>query len=178
MLFSWWPLLVAVLLVVVVVRRWRGEPLDLKDAVAAPTILLLLGGREILQIQPTTVDIIWLVVLAVVGLLFGAARSASTIIEWRGGRLIQRYRGRTFALLLASLVVGGALGLLAQQLGMHPQARPMPFTIGIGLAGEAVITLLRAARRGVPMPWSERLSALTLRYRDAANGPLLHRVRR
>lgn len=151
---TWWPLLAIALLAIVVVRRTRGEPLDLKDAVATPVVLLVIGGRAIVDVEPTVADLTWLTILSAVSLCFGAARSATTIIERRGEILVQRYRWTTFALLLGSLVVGAALGLLAQQLGMHEDARPLTFTIGVGLAGEGAITLIRGARRGAPMPWS------------------------
>ena len=77
LLKTWWPVLVLILLVVVVVRRIRGEPLDLKDAIAAPVVLLLIGGRSIAAMELTTVDAVWLVVLSVVSLSFGVARSSS-----------------------------------------------------------------------------------------------------
>lgn len=154
MLETWWPVLVVVLLIGLVVRRIRGEPLDLKDALASPAIFLLIGGRTIVEAHPTTVDVLWLIGLSIVGLGFGAARAGTTIIERRGETYFQRYRWKTFAWLVGSLIVGGGLGLLAQQLGMHEEARPLTFTLGVGLAGESAITLLRAARRGVPMPRS------------------------
>ena len=53
------------------------------------------------------------------------------------------------------MLVGAVLGQLAQQFGMHEAARPLTFTIGVGLAGEGAITLIRAARRGIEMPWKE-----------------------
>lgn len=154
LLKTWWPLLVVVLLIAVVVRRIRGEPLDLKDAIALPVVLLVVGGRAIADVQLTIIDMVWLTLLSLVSLCFGAARSTTTVIERRGDVFVQRYRWMTFVLLIVSLVVGAALGLLAQHLGMHEEARPLTFTIGLGLAGEGGITLIRAARRGAPMPWS------------------------
>lgn len=154
LLRTWWPLLVVVLLVVVVVRRVRGEPLDLKDAIVSPVILLVLGVRSLLEFQPSATDLAWLALLSAVSAGFGALRSASTVIECRDGMFIQRYRWTTFALLVASLVVSAGLGLLAQQLGMHEDARPLTFTIGVGLAAEGAITLLRAVKKGAPVPWS------------------------
>lgn len=155
MLNTWWPLLVVVLLVVVVVRRVRGEPLDLKDAIASPVIMIVLGVRALTEVEPTVVDVAWVIALSVVSIAFGAARSASTVIEWRGEVVIQRYRWTTFALLVASLVAGAGLGLLAQQFGMHAEARPLTLTIGVGLAGEGLITLVRGRKYGLPMPWTQ-----------------------
>lgn len=152
-LINWWPLLVVALLVILVVRRIRGEPLDLKDAVVTPLILITIGTHMIVQIGPTAVDLMWLAILTAVSLGFGAARSATIVIERRGDWYVQRYRWTTFALLLGSLIVSAALGMLAQRLGMHEEARPLTFTIGLGLAGEGAITLVRAARRGIEMPW-------------------------
>lgn len=146
LLNNYWPVLAGILLAVVVVRRLRGEPLDLKDALASPAILLFLGLRGIAEAHPTSVDLAWLAALSVVSILFGAARSATTVIERRNDQLIQRYRWRTFGLMVGSLVASLGLGLLAQRMGMHEAARPLTFSIGIGLAGESAVTLLRAAR--------------------------------
>lgn len=152
-LIQWWPLLVVVALVAVVVRRTRGEPLDLKDAAVTPLVLLAIGTYTISQVNPTRIDLAWLTALSAVSLGFGAARSTTVVIERRGQGYVQRYRWTTFALLAASLVVGAGLGLLAQRFGMHEAARPLTFTIGVGLAGEGAITLIRAAKRGIEMPW-------------------------
>lgn len=166
MLIRWWPLLIVVLLVILVVRRIRGEPLDLKDAAVTPLILLAIGTHTIVQVGPTTVDLVWLTGLSVVSLGFGAARSATIVIERRGEGFVQRYRWTTFALLVTSLLVGAALGMLAEHFGMHDQARPLVFTIGVGLAGEGAITLIRAARRGIEMPWKGLARTLRGRLLD------------
>ena len=155
MLNRWWLLLVLALLIVVVVRRIKGEPLDLKDAAVTPLVLLGIGTHMIVEVDPTAIDLAWLAGLSLVSLGFGAARSATIVIERRGEGFVQRYRWTTFALLVASLLVGAGLGQLAQQFGMHEAARPLTFTIGVGLAGEGAITLIRAARRGIEMPWKE-----------------------
>lgn len=152
-LINFWTLLVVVLLAVLVVRRIRGEPLDLKDAAVTPVVLLAIGVHTLVQVGPTAVDLAWLAGLCAVSLGFGAARSATIVIERRRDGLIQRYRWSTFALLVASLVIGAGLGQLAVHLGMHEEARPLVLTIGVGLAGEGVITLARAAKHGVEMPW-------------------------
>ena len=152
-LIQFWPSLVVVLLVVLVVRRTRGEPLDLKDAAVTPVVLLAIGAHMLVQFGPTGVDLVWLAALSAISLGFGAARSATIVIERRGDGYVQRYRWATFALLAASLVIGAGLGQLALHMGMHPEARPLVLTIGVGLAGEGVITLIRAARHGVEMPW-------------------------
>lgn len=166
LLNDWWPLLVIAVLIVVVVRRLRGEPLDLKDTVVAPLVLLAIGTKMIIDVSPTPIDLIWLAALSLVGIGFGAARAATIVIERRDGQLIQRYRWTTFALLVASLIVGAALGLVAQQFGMHEEAKPMTFTIGLGLAGEGMVTLLRAARRGAEMPWAGLAEDARERLRD------------
>src|SRR5699024_12270012 len=117
MLKTWWPVLVVVLLIVVVVRRIRGEPLDLKDAIVLPVVLLVIGGRAIGDVDLTTVDTVWLTLLSVVCVCFGAARSATTVIYRLEGVFIQRYRCTIFVLLLSLIVVVGCLVLLALHLG-------------------------------------------------------------
>lgn len=149
-----WPLLVAVTLIIVVIRRVRGEPLDLKDAAVTPIVLLAIGTSMLTHVALTAIDLTWLAGLSAISLAFGMARSMTIAIEHRGEQLVQRYRWTTFALLLASLAVGAGLGQLAQHFGMHEAARPLIFTIGIGLAGEGVISLVRAYQRGAEMPWN------------------------
>lgn len=152
-LTQFWPLLIVVPLVVLVVRRIRGEPLDLKDAMVTPIVLLAIGTHMIIQVAPTAIDLAWLAGLSVISLAFGVARSVTIVIERRGDEFVQRYQWTTFALLLTSLAVGAVLGLLAQHFGMHEEARPLTFTIGLGLGGEGAVTLIRAAQRGIEMPW-------------------------
>src|SRR5690606_29466670 len=127
-----------------------------RDTALSPVILLAIGTRSLLEFDPSAIDLVWLTALSLISLGFGALRAASTVIERRGGQFIQRYRWTTFALMIASLVVCAGLGLLAQRFGMHEEARPLTFTIGIGLAGEGAITLIRAARKGAPVPWSSK----------------------
>lgn len=79
---------------------------------------------------------------------------------------MQRYRWTTFLLLVGSLVASAVLGAVAQSLGMHEEARPLSFTIGLGLAGEAVITMIRAAKLGAPMPWANAPEELRERLRE------------
>lgn len=48
--------------------------------------------------------------------------------------------------------------MLAVRFGMHDmheEARPLTLSLGLGPAGEGAITLLRANRRGVRMPWTD-----------------------
>ena len=54
--------------------------------------------------------------------------------------------------LVAGRCGAGAAGAAVRH---HEAARPLTFTIGVGLAGEGAITLIRAARRGIEMPWKE-----------------------
>ena len=145
---QWWPALVVVAVVVVVVRRFRGEPLDLKDAVVAPAVLLFLGGRTLVEIDLTPTDVLWLVITGFVGVAAGAVRATTTRLTGPPHALVQHYTWRTLVVWVVSLAASGGLGLVAGQLGMHEEARPVTLSIGLSLLGEAAVTLWRARRRG------------------------------
>jgi len=145
---QWWPALVVVAVVVVVVRRFRGEPLDLKDAVVAPAVLLFLGGRTLVEIDLTPTDVLWLAITGLVGVATGAVRATTTRLTGPPHALVQHYTWHTLVVWVASLAASGGLGLVAGELGMHEEARPVTLSIGLSLLGEAAVTLWRAHRRG------------------------------
>ncbi|MEU4704578.1 hypothetical protein [Nonomuraea dietziae] len=134
----------------VVVRRMIGEPLNARDVYLAPLVLIGLGIHALTGVALTPVDVLWLVISGLVALGFGAMRASTTGLFAREGVLWQRYTWRTLVVWVVSAAASIGVGLLATRYGLHEQARPMSLSIGVGLAGEALVTAVRARAVGVP----------------------------
>ena len=136
--------LIAGAVVAVVVKRAIGEPLNARDLVTPPLVLLAPGGCELSKADLGAVDYLWLVVGSLVGLSMGVLRGSSVHLFTRDGVRWQRYTGRTFAYWALSIAVNGAVGYAASA---YTDARPMTLTIGVGLLGELIPI---AVRGGLP----------------------------
>lgn len=146
-----WLFAVAVLAVVgyVIVRRLSGEPLNARELFGPPVILTAPGGYQLTTAAGlTAADYAWAVGGVAIGVGFGALRGSTVRLFVKDGVLWQRYTGRTFVVWIGSLVASGGFALLAKVAGMHPQARPIVLSIGIGLLGEMAVTGLRALASG------------------------------
>ncbi|GAB1509300.1 DUF1453 domain-containing protein [Actinophytocola sp. KF-1] len=134
-----------------IVRRTIGEPLNARDLFGTPVVLLAVGGYSLAKVPEVTgVDIAWLTGTSLVALALGVWRGTTVRLMVKDGALWQRYPARTYLVWAVSLVVNGGLGFLATHAGMHPDARPMTLSIGVGLLGEAVAVGVRALATGVP----------------------------
>ncbi|MEV4823425.1 DUF1453 domain-containing protein [Micromonospora sp. NPDC049274] len=140
--------IIVLALIVVVVKRLVGEPLNRRDLWAPPVILTTIGLYTLLRADGLrTADYAWLVGGCVLGLTLGHLRGSFVVVYEKRGFLWQRYRGRTFAAIVGTLVVMLGYGLLADQLGMRAAARPIHLTLGISFIGEA----LAVTRRGIAL---------------------------
>ncbi|MEU3628546.1 DUF1453 domain-containing protein [Amycolatopsis coloradensis] len=161
---TWLLIALAVAVVIaIVVRRLRGEPLVARDVFGAPVILLGFGVYGLTKLDAFTfTDGLWLVLGSAVGCGLGAVRAATTKLFERDGVLWLRYTGWTFGVWVLSLLVNFGIGFLATMAGAHPDARPVTLSIGVSLLGEALVLGMRAKTTGLPYaPSSE--SALSRR---------------
>ncbi|MFF4161456.1 DUF1453 domain-containing protein [Streptomyces sp. NPDC001678] len=143
--------LIAAGAVAVVVKRLRGEPLNARDLFAAPLILTGLGAWTLWKAEGIGVaDTVWVAAGALLGVSLGAVRGLTIQVFEKEGVLWQRYTGRTFAVMAVSALLSLGFGLLASRMGMHPQARPVQLSIGIGFLGEALAVGARGLMTGVP----------------------------
>ncbi|MDQ3786383.1 MAG: DUF1453 domain-containing protein [Actinomycetota bacterium] len=161
-----------------IVRRMIGEPLNARDLVGAPVVLLAVGGYSLAKVPDVTVvDVAWLAGSSLVGLALGVWRGATVRLMVKNGVLWQRYPARTYLVWLVSLVVNGGVGFLATHGGMQADARPMTLSIGVGLLGEAAAVGLRALATGLPFsPESrdgQRESASRTDFRQLGGQPAL-----
>ncbi|WP_216205028.1 DUF1453 domain-containing protein [Amycolatopsis aidingensis] len=145
--------LVVVLVVVVgfaIVRRFLGEPLTAREVFVLPLVLLGIGGFGLREVAVTGTDVLWLGIGGLAGCGVGYLRGRTVRLFRRDGVLWQRYTGWTVLVWVVSIVVNSGIGLLAEQCGMNPDARPLPLLIGISLLGEMACVALRARALGVP----------------------------
>ncbi|KWT60486.1 hypothetical protein ADL21_18415 [Streptomyces albus subsp. albus] len=161
--------LIAAVLVLVIVRRLKGEPVHVRELFAGPVVLTGLGIAFIAKADNVTgTDLAWVTPGAFLGLALGAVRGCLVHLGERDGALWQRYTGRTFAVVIASLLVSAGYDILAEHMGMHPYARPTQLTIGVSFLGESLLIYFRARRTGTPFaPESGRspLDSLVRRLR-------------
>ncbi|WP_433213464.1 hypothetical protein [Microtetraspora malaysiensis] len=137
---SIWPMIVALLVIGVVVKRFVGEPLNARDLFGPPVVLLAIG------VSNATWGV-WTVVGCVVGLLFGALRGLTLRLFVKQGHLWQRYTLWTVLVWIISAAVNFGISLVS---GMPEHARPIALTIGVSLLGEALMLGLRALDTGRP----------------------------
>ncbi|MET8544714.1 DUF1453 domain-containing protein [Kitasatospora sp. NPDC004799] len=143
--------LIAVVVVVVVIRRLRGEPLNARDLFAPPVLLTGLGVWAVARRQGLGAsDYGWIAAGAVLGVALGAVRGATIRVYEREGVLWQRYTGRTFLVAAVSLAVMAGFAALAARFGLASDARPVQLSIGVGFLGEALVVGWRGISSGTP----------------------------
>lgn len=145
-----WTALIAAGVVVVIVRRFRGEPLTLRDLCGPPLILLGIGTYELTKVDVLDPrDVLWTVGAALVGVALGGVRGTTTVLFVRGGHLWQKYTVGTVLVWVVSLGINAGVGWLAATVGgMHAEARQITLSVGAGLLGEMVVVGARALRTG------------------------------
>jgi hypothetical protein len=145
-------LAIPALVVVVVIRRLRGEPLNARELLGPPVILTGIGAWSVAKEAGVLagIDIGWLVGGSVLGFVLGALRGRAVTLFEREGVAWQRYTGRTFLVAVGGFVVMAGFGYLAARAGMHEDARPVTLSIGISYLGESAAVALRGLATGLP----------------------------
>jgi hypothetical protein len=135
--------LIVLALIVVVVRRVIGEPVDLRDLWVPPVVLTAIGTWILVRTDGLgAADLAWATGGLMLGFGLGLVRGAFVVVTDDGG-LRQRYTWRTFAALVVTLLVAGGYAVLAGRLGMSPGARPVQLSIGVSFLGEALAVTRR-----------------------------------
>lgn len=142
---------VVVAVVVIVVKRFLGEPLNARDLAVPPLVLVGIGIYTLTRVgQLSGSEIGWIAVGSVVGLALGAVRGTTVRLFNRDGVLWQRYSGWTVGVWVVSFAVSAGLGHLATGAGVREEARPLTLSIGVSLLGELATLGKRALSSGVP----------------------------
>ncbi|WP_174567671.1 DUF1453 domain-containing protein [Nocardia altamirensis] len=148
--------------IVLIVKRFLGEPVDARDTFVTPLILVGIGIYSVAHVDNlTATDISWLIIGGLVGIAFGALRGTTTILFARDGHLWQRYTVKTLVVWATSAAAGFAVTLLGSTMGMHPDARPITLSLGVGMLGEMLTLGLRALATGIPFAPDKRATAPT-----------------
>ncbi|MCK7621829.1 DUF1453 domain-containing protein [Streptomyces sp. RS10V-4] len=143
--------IIVALVVVIVIKRLIGEPVTLRDLFAAPVILTGIGIWSLTKVEELTgTDLAWVTAGTLLGGALGALRGATIQLTGKKGALWQRYTGRTFLAVIASLVVMAGFGVLAAKMGMHEGARPLQLSLGISFLGESLVVGRRGMTSGIP----------------------------
>lgn len=144
-------LLIAALVVYAVARRMAGRPLIAKDVYVPPVALVGIGVHSLPALDLTALDLFWLAITAVIGVVFGALRAATTRIFPKDGVLWQRYTWKTLVVWAVTFAISFGVAALALASGMREEVRSIPLSIGVGLLGEALVILARSRRSGAPL---------------------------
>ncbi|NUT40373.1 MAG: DUF1453 domain-containing protein [Thermoactinospora sp.] len=144
-------LLIATLVVYSVATRLVGRPLVAKDVYVPPVVLVGIGLHGLLKLDLTALDLFWLTLTAVIGVVFGALRAATTRVFPKDGVLWQRYTWKTLVVWAVTFAISFGVGALAIAAGMHEEVRSIPLSIGVGLLGEALVILARSRAASTPL---------------------------
>ncbi|MFI6042139.1 hypothetical protein ACIA8C_10925 [Nocardia sp. NPDC051321] len=151
--------------IVLIVKRFMGEPVDARDTFVTPLILVGIGVYSVTKVEDLSgIDIVWLVIGGVVGIAFGAVRGTTTVLFERDGHLWQRYTVKTLVVWGASVATGFGVSVLGATMGMHHDAKPITLSIGIGMLGEMLTLGLRALSTGVPFAPDKKAAARSNTY--------------
>ncbi|WP_433660560.1 hypothetical protein ACQPW1_47900 [Nocardia sp. CA-128927] len=146
--------------IVLIVKRFMGEPVDARDTFVTPLILVGIGVYSVTKVENLSgIDIVWLVIGGVVGIAFGAVRGTTTVLFARDGHLWQRYTVKTLVVWGTSVAVGFGISLLGSTMGMHHDAKPITLSIGISMLGEMLTLGLRALSSGIPFAPDKKAAA-------------------
>jgi hypothetical protein len=156
--------LIAALVVLLIGRRFAGQPLRAQSLVI-PVGLTVWGGYQLAGQHVTATDIGFLLGCAVLGVASGAARGVTVRLYPRDGHLWMRYRWLTLVVWAASIVL--RIGLVAggHLIGVRlSSSSTILLTFGISLIAEAGVIAARAARTGLPYaPGQRSLAGVRLR---------------
>ncbi|QHC20361.1 DUF1453 family protein [Streptomyces sp. GS7] len=143
--------IIVVLVIAVVIKRRIGEPVNARELFGAPVILTGIGVMSLVKMTGVTgTDYAWVVSGAVLGAALGALRGTTIELTDRNGALWQRYTGRTFLVMVGSLVAMAGFNVLAVRMGMHEGARPVQLSLGVSFLGESLVVGRRGMLSGIP----------------------------
>jgi hypothetical protein len=142
-------LAVAVLVLVLVARRFAGQPLR-----SRPLVLpLAITGYGLFQLRTMhfgVVDLTFLAIEVVFSVGVGAIRGLTTQLYERAGQLWQRYRWTTLLAWLALIGVRIGLGFAGRAAGVDIVTSSILLVLGLSLVAEALVVQQRVQRRYSP----------------------------
>lgn len=175
-------LIAAVLVVLMIVKRLAGQPVQVKRMILMPVILIAVGGYQLVKNGDALTGVMWisLVATGLVSLGVGAARGATIRLYERDGTLWQKYTPLTFLVWAGAFVARFAVRFAVSLLAGGSQLDPgmyrhlfdhsgsggsagtalmltMVVTSGLGFLGETLVLGSRVLRAGVPLATSDQI---------------------
>jgi hypothetical protein len=158
-----WILLIAAIVVLVIGRRFAGEPLRAKSLII-PLALTVWGLSQLRGQHLDAADLALLIVEGVVGLGLGALRGLTIRIYQRDGHLWMRYRWATLGVWVASIAVRFGFVFGAHLVGVHLSGNVASLVpLGASLLAESAVVAQRATRTGIPFAPDRRRRLTDLR---------------
>ncbi|WP_433206585.1 hypothetical protein ACQP00_39800 [Dactylosporangium sp. CS-047395] len=152
-------LLIAVAaIVLVMIRRFAGEPLEARRLIVVPVVLLLIGGYSLAQVdfataaQHPVVDGAVLGAGAVLAVLGGVVRGLTVKVFVQNGHVWYRYTLVTIAVWIGLIVlrVGQTFAGRALDADSAVLSAGLLVILGLSFLGEAAIVGRRAIATGAP----------------------------
>jgi hypothetical protein len=148
-------LLIAALVVVMIVRRFLGQPVRTQSFVL-PLVLSGWGLTQLRGVHLGAADLVFLAVEAVLAVGVGLARGATIELYLRDGHLWQRYRWSTLTVWIGAILLRlGSVGA-GSLVGVHVATRGLVLVLGVSFLAEAALVGWRVARTGAPVAPSRR----------------------
>jgi hypothetical protein len=152
-------LIIPIVIVFVIGRRFAGQPLRAQSPVI-PVGLTVWAGYNLVKEHLTALDLGFLAVCLVLGVISGLARGVTVHLYPRDGHLWTRYRWSTAVIWVATIALRIGLVLVGHVAGVGlDDTWPTMLTLGVSLIAEAGVVALRAARTGVPVAPGRRAVA-------------------
>jgi hypothetical protein len=156
-------LIVAAVIVLVVVRRLAGEPLQMKRMLVIPVVLGALGIHQLAGTPITGGMVAYLAGGAVVAAALGLVRGATVAVYEKDGVVWMRYRPLTIAIWVLSVAVRGGMALVARGAGLHVPAETTMLLAAASLLAEAAVVAPKALATGASFAPSGRGQSLRSR---------------
>src|SRR5579859_2933865 len=148
-------LLIAIVVVAVIVRRFAGAPVRARSLVL-PLAIAAYGAYLLRGVHLGAIDVAFLALEAVLGFGVGALRGSTIALYVRDGVLWQRYRWSTLAVWVAAIALRVGLTVGGQLAGVHVAQSSLMLVLGLSFVGEGLVVGQRAIRYGAPMAASRR----------------------
>jgi hypothetical protein len=150
-------LLIAGIVVVVIVRRFTGQPVQARSAVL-PLAITVWGLIQLRGTHLGAADLAFLAIEMLFAVAVGAARAATIQLYLRDGQLWQRYRWSTLAVWIAAVALRAGLVAAGHLMGVHVVTSSLTFVLGLSFVAEAGVVGYRAGRTVTPAWRSATLS--------------------
>jgi hypothetical protein len=142
-------LAIAVLVIVLIGRRFAGQPLRERSLI----LPLAITGFGVLQLRTAhfgAVDLTFLAIEVLLGLGVGAVRGLTVRLYERDGQLWQRYQWSTLLAWLVLIGVRVGLAVAARAAGVDIVTGGILLVLGLSLVAESLVVQRRAQRRYSP----------------------------